>query len=271
METQIEGLASWEMDHVGAINTWERYADAPEEEASKFRWEQAEAVVVALEAGMTQQRVADNWEKADGTTYSQQHVSFVKKTWAYYLGSNNRPRWNVAYHSDEVRGSKSTHVTQNTGENEWYTPPEIITAAREVMGDIDLDPASSVAANKTVGAMDFYTKENSGLDESWKGRVWLNPPYVSNLVAQFTEKLCAEYVNDNVEEACLLVNNATETAWFQHTASIANAVCFHAGRISYWHPDRTSKTPLQGQAILYFGPNTDQFTRVFQRLGVVFD
>ncbi len=162
------------------------------------------------------------------------------------------------------------HVSQNTGENEWYTPPEIVDAAREVMGGIDFDPASSTAANKVVGATDFYTKENSGLDVTWEGRVWLNPPYVSDLVARFTEKLCAEYLADNISEAVLLVNNATETAWFQHTAAVANAVCFHAGRISYWHPDRTSKTPLQGQAILYFGANTDKFNLVFRKLGVVF-
>ncbi len=93
---------------------------------------------------------------------------------------------------------------------------------------------------------------------------------MSDLVARFTEKLCAEYLADNISEACLLVNNATETVWFQHTAAVANAVCFHAGRISYWYPDRPSKTPLQGQAVLYFGANTDKFNLVFRTLGIVF-
>jgi ParB family transcriptional regulator, chromosome partitioning protein len=40
---------------------------------------------------------------------------------------------------------------------------EEVDAAREVMGEIDLDPATSAEANETVLAAEFYTETDDGL------------------------------------------------------------------------------------------------------------
>ena len=57
------------------------------------------------------------------------------------------------------------------------TPREWIDRARAVLGGIDVNPASSELAQKTVNAQEYFDKERNGLRQVWRGRVWLNPPY----------------------------------------------------------------------------------------------
>jgi ParB family chromosome partitioning protein len=161
----------------------------------------------------------------------------------------------------------SAHVSQNTGDTEWYTPPAYIAAARLVLGDIDLDPATTTAANAVVKAGQIFTEHDNGLAQRWDGRVWLNPPYSQPLVTQFCEKLVESVTAGTVPAAVVLVNNATETHWFRALAEVAVAICFPTGRIRFWHPDKPSATPLQGQAVLYMGDQVELFRRAFHGFG----
>jgi hypothetical protein len=160
------------------------------------------------------------------------------------------------------------HVARNAGESEWYTPPEYITAAVAVMGRIDLDPASVSEANEVVGAARFWTADDDGLTRPWAGTVWMNPPYAQPAVDRFCTRLAREYHDGAVTEACALVNNATETGWFQALLAEAATVCFPRARVKFWHPDRVSG-PLQGQAVLYLGPHGPRFAAEFLRFGPV--
>lgn len=168
-----------------------------------------------------------------------------------------------------LRISTGAHVGQSTGESDWYTPAEYITAARVVMGAIDLDPATTAEANEVVGAKAVYTVEDDGLQHPWRGRVWMNPPYSQPSISLFCDKLVKSYARGLVSEACVLVNNATETGWFQDLASVAAAICFPKGRVRFWHPKRESATPLQGQAVLYLGNNVAAFKHAFLPFGFV--
>lgn len=167
----------------------------------------------------------------------------------------------------EIRNS--TYRTTYTGDNEWYTPAKYVEAARAALGGIDLDPASSEFAQKTVKAGRFFSEAENGLGRAWDGRVWLNPPYSQPQVSQFIEKLIAEVDAKRTKAAVLLVNNSTDTEWFHSAAKAAAAICFTRGRIRFEKPDRDSASPLQGSAFFYFGKKVEAFAKAFSEIGLI--
>lgn len=167
---------------------------------------------------------------------------------------------------DENRNKRKAHVSYNSGNNEWYTPKYILDAARRTMGSIDLDPASSEIANRTVQAAVFYTKEDDGLIRPWFGNVWLNPPYSKDLIRQFVSAVRNK--RSEYDQAIILVNNATETRWFQELFNAASAVCFVDSRIKFLDMDGKPGSPLQGQAIFYIGSYHSTFIINFSQFGM---
>jgi ParB-like chromosome segregation protein Spo0J len=162
------------------------------------------------------------------------------------------------------------HVGHAGGENEWYTPPEIVEPARKAMGGIDLDPASCKTAQETIRAKRFYSAADDGLAKKWKGRVWMNPPYSRDLCAKFAAKFVEHFEGGDVTQGCVLVNNATETVWLQSLLKHAAAVCFIGGRVRFLDKDGNRGNALQGQVLLYFGPSVLDFQADCRELGPVF-
>jgi len=166
-------------------------------------------------------------------------------------------------------GDKHVRGTFGTGENEWYTPDDHIALARAVLGEIDLDPASSHVANQTVKASRFFSQETNGLEQEWIGRVWLNPPYAQPAIAHFADKMVAEWEAKRVTAAIVLTHNYTDTAWFQKLARAASGICFTRGRVRFVSPTGELAAPTQGQAFFYFGTDLTIFEDVFEEVGFV--
>jgi ParB family chromosome partitioning protein len=166
--------------------------------------------------------------------------------------------------------AEKPHVSNNSGENEWYTPSKYIEAARQAMFGIDLDPASCAYANETVEANTYFSIEDDGLSKKWFGNVWMNPPYSQPLIKQFCQKMADSYTENDIDEACVLVNNATETGWFNVLLDIASAVCFIRGRVKFLDKQgNPSGAPLQGQAVIYIGNHPARFSDNFSEFGKV--
>ena len=70
------------------------------------------------------------------------------------------------------------NVKHSSKTNEWFSPLWLIDMAKEVLGDVRLDPASCVDANLRVGAKRFITEAENGLKSDWgkPETVFLNPP-----------------------------------------------------------------------------------------------
>jgi phage N-6-adenine-methyltransferase len=168
-----------------------------------------------------------------------------------------------------VESVNKPFVANNSGNNEWYTPAPIIDVARAVLGGFDIDPASSEVANRIVRAARIFTAEDDGLAQEWPvGSIWINPPYAQPLMGQFADRFAAEVRRGST--GIMLVNNATETAWFQTVAAECSAICFPKSRIKFLDPEgNPSGAPLQGQAIIYCGPDADTFEGAFAGFGLV--
>jgi len=165
--------------------------------------------------------------------------------------------------------------TQKANNYEWYTPAKYIALVKEVLGEIDLDPASCEQANKTVGAKRYFTKEDDGLRREWFGKIFLNPPY-SNMMA-WVDKLLGELSTFNTE-AILLANACTDTQWFHYICKVADtiniSICFVEGRIKFDSPYRNSQKENGSERpsiFICFGHKhtTTDFNRVFSQIGHV--
>ena len=166
-------------------------------------------------------------------------------------------------------------VKEKAMNDEWYTPNSLIELARCVMGGINLDPASCDVAQEIVKADCYLDESQNGLLGEWNGKVWLNPPYSKGLIEQFVTKLLFEIYRGSTTEAICLVNNATETRWFQSLLERCSAVCFVRGRIKFFKAVQDviltrlvpGDKPRQGQAVFYFGMRSYVFERLFGKIG----
>jgi len=161
----------------------------------------------------------------------------------------------------------------------WYTPSTYVDAARAVMGSIDLDPFSSEHANETVRATRILTEDRSAFVNAWrkdkrkypKGvRVWMNPPYSSGLITRAVDLFLENLSAGQIEQAVVLVNNATDTQWFRALREYSTAVCFTHHRISFESPDgKRISGNTRGQTFFYFGSESraEAFVVEFSRFG----
>lgn len=200
--------------------------------------------------------------------------------------------------SDKAAKKLKSHqlINADSGVCEYYTPKFIVEASREVMGTIDLDPASSETANLVVKANHIFTTLDNGLSEKWFGNVWMNHPYSKGEKAclevesfctkkickergyhihedipsnaDWINKLASEYTRGNITQACCITYASTSEAWFRSLHKYPQ--CYLVPRTNYYLPDGRKKTGVtKGSVVTYLGSNVDKFAEVFSGFGEV--
>ena len=182
---------------------------------------------------------------------------------------------------------------------EHYTPAHVVELAREVLGVIDLDPASCEEANATVRAKRIFTRGDDGLTQPWSGRVFLNPPG-GTFTAKRKNKTDLKPVTPP-EDAAYRLRFGTdsravgwwrklEEEWHKPTGGVDEAVfigftlellratqgdgvwnsameypfCVPRERLCFG-----GNQPTHGNVIVYMGGNAARFAEVFARIGMV--
>lgn len=166
----------------------------------------------------------------------------------------------------EPAASNGRKAKHSSSSNEHYTPPEIVDAARNTMGQIDLDPASSAVANRHIQASKIFTKKNDGLLQEWHGTVFLNPP--GGLIGRTSSakswwyKLGNEYEAGRVTQAIFLGFSLEilQTSQVKPLGPIPHTfpMCFPARRIEFLVLKNgvlvPGKDPTHANVIVYLPP-----------------
>lgn len=114
----------------------------------------------------------------------------------------------------------------------WETPAEIVTVLEQAFGRFDLDPcaASKGAARGRINARLRLTVEDDGLSVSWRGKVFVNPPYGRQLRVWVAK--CATEAKAGAMVVGLIPARTDTKWWHDHIVGMAD-VFLLKGRLRF--------------------------------------
>ncbi|WP_368485469.1 DNA N-6-adenine-methyltransferase [Pseudoalteromonas sp. SD03] len=192
-------------------------------------------------------------------------------------------------------------INQDSGNVEFYTPAKVLKYVHQMFSVVGLDPASNSIANKSVRAMNYFTKEDDALTQKWiANTVWLNHPFNKGELAckpKCVKKICNDPSYHKYRGHCITEDIASNGDWidyyleqfalghFKEAMNItfvnsseawcqkllnAGLSCFIDGRTHFNDPQgNVKKGAPKGCFITYLGDRTDEFRKIFSALGVV--
>lgn len=154
---------------------------------------------------------------------------------------------------------------------DYYTPTELIDAARQAMGDIDLDAASHWCANRQHHIRDYFTIGRSAFEHPWHGRVWLNPPYGNN--GRWFDRIDEMVAQGAIDQLCMISPvHAFNTRKARDTIMrhISAMVLLSPAPVFWGNSDGRTGTNLP-HAVIYIGDRRREFFHAYADHGIPFE
>ncbi|MCY9737425.1 phage N-6-adenine-methyltransferase [Paenibacillus alvei] len=131
--------------------------------------------------------------------------------------------------------------TSNT--DMWATPQDFYDGLNKEFG-FNLDVC---ATSDNAKCESYFTKEDDGLQQDWKGTVWMNPPY-GRVIGAWVKKAYESSLIEGTTVVCLLPAR-TDTKWW-HEYCMKGEVRLVKGRLKFGDSKNAAPFP---SAVIVFG------------------
>jgi site-specific DNA-cytosine methylase len=185
----------------------------------------------------------------------------------------------------EMKNEKIENNKHSSKSVEYGTPKEIVKAAREAMGSIDLDPATSERFNALyIRAPKIFTKKTDGLNKKWRGNVILNPPggkvdadgkpidsrgFGFSSSHFWFDKLIDQVKKGNVKKAIFVAFSMEVLQVAQQNNNFEGMhICIPSKRVAFLSKKgKPMKGPTHANAIVGIGIDGHVFNQAFKHIG----
>lgn len=146
-----------------------------------------------------------------------------------------------------------------SGNDAVATDPQLWRPLARAVGGFDVDPAAGCEPEAI--ATDSYTEAENGLEQSWEGNVWLNPPFSDK--GRWYREIVNQYP-ENSDRVVALAPCDASTEWFQRWFSTCDVLCMLEGRkhflgdgspnfstmVGVWNPTLEAKKVLARKGVV---------------------
>lgn len=136
----------------------------------------------------------------------------------------------------------NTDLMFSSKNDKWSTPPSLF----DELNNLYHFETDVCASPENAKCEKYFTEEQDGLKQEWKGVCWMNPPY-GRSIDRWIKKAYESSLNGAV--VVCLVPSRTDTAWW-HDYCMKGKITFIRGRLKFGDSKNAAPFP---SAIVVFG------------------